>query len=127
MGGFKFWALIVDDCSDYMWGRFFNKKSELNQHKEINHAVANPEKKYCDICCKHFANLAQHQKIVHSGVKNFKCQNCQKGFYDNRELRRHHIKFLKNKECKKNDAKIGNDNTNDTIDRKNKIITVVMI
>lgn len=94
--GFSSVLFLCDFCN-----QTFNKKSELNQHKEINHAVANPEKKYCDICCKHFANLAQHQKIVHSGVKNFKCQNCQKGFYDNRELRRHHIKFLKNKECKK--------------------------
>jgi len=83
-----------DNCSET-----FSKKSELNSHRETSHAIDNPDK-FCTICCKQFANLAQHQKIVHNGV-NFKCQNCGKGFYDNRELRRHHIKFLKTRECKK--------------------------
>ena len=32
LGGSKFWALIVDDYSDYMWGRFFNKKSDLSDN-----------------------------------------------------------------------------------------------
>ena len=32
LGGSKFWALIVDDYSDYMWGRFFNKKSDLSEN-----------------------------------------------------------------------------------------------
>ena len=88
--------LECDYCS-----QTFTRKSDLNAHNESVHAVQNPQKKFCNLCEKYFANLAQHQKIVHNGVKNFKCQNCQKGFYDNRELRRHHIKFLKTRECQK--------------------------
>ena len=43
LGGSKFWALIVDDYSDYLWGRFFNKKSDLSENvmpifKEVIHA-----------------------------------------------------------------------------------------
>ena len=30
--GSKFWALIVDDYSDFMWGGFFNKKSDLSNN-----------------------------------------------------------------------------------------------
>ena len=88
--------LPCDYCS-----QTFTKKSDLNSHKEASHAMNNPEKKFCNICFKQFSNLAQHHKIVHSKVKNFKCLNCQKGFYDNRELMRHQIKFLKTSECKK--------------------------
>ena len=32
LGMLQIWALIVDDFSDYMQGRFFNKKSELGDN-----------------------------------------------------------------------------------------------
>ena len=32
LGGSKFWALIVDDYSDYMWVRLFQKKSDLSKN-----------------------------------------------------------------------------------------------
>ena len=32
LGGSKFLALIVDDNSDYIWGRFFNKKLDLSDN-----------------------------------------------------------------------------------------------
>ena len=38
---------------------------------------------------------------MHNNTKKYSCQKCQKGFYDNRELRRHHIKYLKTGECQK--------------------------
>lgn len=85
-----------DICS-----KTFNKKSALNSHKLVAHAIESPEKKFCNICDKQFSNLSQHVEIVHNNVKNYRCQKCQKGFYDNRELRRHHIKYLKTGECKK--------------------------
>jgi len=85
-----------DNCS-----KTFNKKSALNSHKLTAHAVESPVKKYCNICDKQFSNLSQHIEIVHNNIKNYRCQKCQKGFYDNRELRRHHIKYLKTGECKK--------------------------
>jgi len=85
-----------DNCS-----KTFNKKSALNSHKLAAHAIESPEKKYCNICDKQFSNLGQHIEIVHNNIKNYKCQKCGKGFYDNRELRRHHIKYLKTGECKK--------------------------
>jgi len=85
-----------DTCS-----KTFNKKSALNSHNIVAHNIESPEKKYCNICDKVFSNLSQHIEIVHNNIKNYRCQKCQKGFYDNRELRRHHIKYLKTGECKK--------------------------
>ena len=32
LGGSKFWVLIVDDYSDYIWGRLFNKRSDLSDN-----------------------------------------------------------------------------------------------
>ena len=85
-----------DHCS-----KTFNKKSALNSHMLTAHATESPGRKYCNICDKYFSNLDQHVQIVHNNIKNYRCQKCQKGFYDNRELRRHHIKYLKTGECKK--------------------------
>jgi len=85
-----------DECD-----KTFNKKPALNSHKISVHSTENTVKKYCSLCDKHFSNLSQHIEIVHNNVKNYRCQKCQKGFYDNRELRRHHIKYLKTGECKK--------------------------
>ena len=32
LGGYKFWALVVDDFSDHIWGEFFNKKYDLSKN-----------------------------------------------------------------------------------------------
>jgi len=87
-----------DDCS-----KTFNTKSALNIHKLTAHteSMNYSAKKYCNLCDKQFSNLQQHIEVVHNNIKNYKCQKCQKGFYDNRELRRHHIKYLKTGECEK--------------------------
>jgi len=87
-----------DDCS-----KTFSTKSALNIHKITAHAdaIGYSAKKYCSLCDKQFSNLQQHIEVVHNNIKNYKCQKCQKGFYDNRELRRHHIKYLKTGECEK--------------------------
>jgi len=84
----------------------FNKKSALNSHKLTAHAEVYSAKKYCNICDKEFVHLEQHIEIVHNNTKNYRCQKCGKGFYDNRELRRHHIKYLKTGECHK-EAPVG--------------------
>jgi hypothetical protein len=36
-GGFKFWALIIDNCKNYCWSDFLSKKSALKKrlHVEI--------------------------------------------------------------------------------------------
>ena len=30
--GSKLWVLVVDDFSDFTWGRFISKKSDLNKN-----------------------------------------------------------------------------------------------
>lgn len=32
LGGSKFWALVVDDHTDFLWGKFFSKKSDLSKN-----------------------------------------------------------------------------------------------
>ncbi len=32
LGGSKFWALVVDDFSDFLWGKFSSKKSDLSKN-----------------------------------------------------------------------------------------------
>jgi len=82
--------------------KIFNKKQDLNTHKENIHFLEVPSNKEpCPHCHKEYNNLSQHIEIVHKNTKKFSCQNCQKAFYDNRELRRHHIKFLQNGDCAK--------------------------
>jgi len=82
--------------------KVFNKKSILNTHQQTVHAVPVTSKKdTCPFCDKDYSNLHQHIEIVHNNTKKYSCQKCQKGFYDNRELRRHHIKYLKTGECQK--------------------------
>jgi len=83
--------------------KVFNKKAVLNQHRFDIHGIEDPNKKLkpCPHCHKSFTNLAQHIEIVHNESKKYSCQKCGKRFYDNRELRRHHIKFLTTGECKK--------------------------
>jgi hypothetical protein len=31
LGGSKFWALVIDDCKNYCWSYFLNKKSSLKE------------------------------------------------------------------------------------------------
>jgi len=82
--------------------KVFNKKSILNTHQQTVHGIAVASKKEtCPFCDKQYSNLHQHIEIVHNNTKKYSCQKCQKGFYDNRELRRHHIKYLKTGECQK--------------------------
>ena len=83
--------------------KVFNKKAVLNQHRHDIHGIEDPNKKLkpCPHCHKTFTNLAQHIEIVHNESKKYSCQKCGKRFYDNRELRRHHIKYLKTGECQK--------------------------
>ena len=82
--------------------KVFNKKAVLNTHKHTIHSVPMPNNKdICPYCQKSFSNMAQHIDIVHNKTKKYSCQKCQKAFYDNRELRRHHIKYLKTGECHK--------------------------
>ena len=82
--------------------KVFNKKSVLNTHKETIHGIFNPSsKETCLQCGKSFVNLSQHIEVVHNNTKKYSCQKCHKQFYDNRELRRHHIKYLKTGECEK--------------------------
>ena len=83
--------------------KVFNKRAVLNQHRYDIHNLEDPNKKLkpCPHCHKSFTNLAQHIEIVHNESKKYSCQKCGKRFYDNRELRRHHIKFLTTGECKK--------------------------
>lgn len=82
--------------------KVFNKKSVLTTHQERVHGVsAGGKKDVCPFCYKEYTNLHQHIEIVHNNTKKYSCQKCQKGFYDNRELRRHHIKYLKTGECQK--------------------------
>ena len=82
--------------------KVFNKRSVLNTHKETIHGIQLPNyKQTCQYCGKGFANLSQHIDIVHNISKKFSCQKCHKQFYDNRELRRHHIKYLKTGVCEK--------------------------
>jgi len=56
-------------------------------------------RKLCTLCNKMYSNLEQHIKIVHKKIKNFECVNCKKRFYDNRELRNHHLKSLQMGQC----------------------------
>ena len=82
--------------------KVFNKKSMLNTHQQTVHNIPVASKKEtCPFCDKEYSNLHQHIEIVHNNTKKYSCQKCQKGFYDNRELRRHHIKYLKTGECHK--------------------------
>ena len=83
--------------------KVFNKKAVLNQHRQDIHGIEDPNKKHksCPHCLKTFTNLAQHIDIVHNETKKYNCQKCGKRFFDNRELRRHHIRYLKTGECKK--------------------------
>ena len=82
--------------------KVFNKKSLLTTHQLTVHGVSLASKKEtCPFCDKEYTNLHQHIEIVHNNTKKYHCQKCQKGFYDNRELRRHHIKYLKTGECQK--------------------------
>ena len=85
-----------DECN-----KIFYKKSILSSHRSSVHSVESAVKKMCHICDKEYSNLTQHIEIVHNNTKKYSCQKCQKGFYDNRELRRHHIKYLKTGECQK--------------------------
>ena len=75
----------------------FRTRLELTSHKK-SHRDKN-KKKECEICKKDYSNLEQHIKIVHKKIKNFECVNCKKRFYDNRELRNHHLKSLQTGQC----------------------------
>jgi len=93
-----------DPLQEYVSESHWDPQPEtLHQEKQES-----DNKKYCHECCKWFSNLNQHMKIVHSGVKNYSCQNCQKKFYDNRERIRHLIKYLRTGECKKDKPDVQN-------------------
>lgn len=84
-------------------GLEFTKKSVLLSHRQKHRekSSSKPGDKFCSLCNKNFANITQHIKIVHKKMKNFECVNCKKRFYDKRELRNHHLKYLKNGVCLK--------------------------
>ena len=74
----------------------FTTKSDLSIHRRTHKQNV---KRECEICKKLYSNLEQHVKIVHEKIKNFECVNCQQRFYDNRELRNHHLKSLQTGQC----------------------------
>ena len=85
--------------------KVFKTKAVLNTHKQTLHGVeTSNNKETCPFCSKQFSNLSQHIEIIHNDTKKYSCQKCGKRFYDNRELRRHHIKYLKTGECHKESA-----------------------
>jgi len=75
----------------------FASRNELVSHRKSH--KERPGKRVCSLCNKLYSNLEQHVKIVHKKIKNFECVNCKKRFYDNRELRNHHLKSLQTGQC----------------------------
>ena len=89
-------AVITSGYSCKLCSQHFATKSDLSLHRKTHKANI---KRECEICKKPYSNLEQHVKIVHRKIKNFECVNCRKRFYDNRELRNHHLKSLQTGQC----------------------------
>ncbi|XP_055910891.1 zinc finger protein 665 [Eupeodes corollae] len=66
-----------------------SSRSELKNH--INYHTK--EKTYpcqiCDMVFNNIVNYSRHRRVVHEGIKNFKCSYCEKSFGKS-ETRKHH-------------------------------------
>eukprot|EP01083_Nonionella_stella_P039588 107654_1 len=71
------YAVECNDCE-----ATFADKQQLNRHRNMVHAVINPNPLECDVCGKVFAtkyNVVLH-KTVHTDERPFSCEYCDKTF-----------------------------------------------
>ncbi|XP_065207343.1 zinc finger protein 142-like [Planococcus citri] len=77
-----------DEC-----GKTFITKHKLKTH-ELTHKPRDHSNMdtHCDLCKRHFSsksNLKEHMKMIHDGIKPFKCPTCGRKFYKKKDLEHH--------------------------------------
>jgi len=84
------------DCKEC--GVRFTNAKDSKQHKRVAHKAAvaetavSPELFTCTLCDKQLTDLALHNRRIHSTVREFHCEPCNKWFFTSTELKQHFIR-----------------------------------
>ena len=79
-------------------------KDVCSEGTSISYELLQDNNTKCELCDKTYSSkssLRQHVERVHDNVINFKCKNCQQGFYMQNDYRRHIQKHIS---CQVNEA-----------------------